>query len=54
MYSIDIDSDVGDGNRVLVAPELHLQHSLKAPTHEGDIRDPGGHWGSRKKLVKGS
>lgn len=39
-----MDGDVGDGDRVLVADELHLQHALEAPAHEGDVGDPGGHW----------
>lgn len=45
--SVNIDSDVGDGDGVLVAFELHLQHPLEAPAHEGDIGDPGRHWGSQ-------
>lgn len=43
VYAVDIDGDVVDGDGVLVASELHLQHALKAPTHEGGVREPRGH-----------
>lgn len=47
MYAINVDGDVTDGDRILVASELHLQHALKTPTHEGGVREPRGHWGVR-------
>lgn len=49
-----MDGDVGDGDRVLVPDELHLQHALEAPAHEGDVGDPGGHWrgGGEKNHLK--
>lgn len=40
MYAIDIECDVPYGDRVLVASELHLQHPLKAPTHERGVGEP--------------
>lgn len=49
MYAVDIDGDVSDGDGVLVVSELHLQHALKAPAHEGDVRDPRGHWGVKNR-----
>lgn len=44
MYAINIDADVSDGDGVFIASELHLQHSLKTPAHEGGVREPRGHW----------
>lgn len=49
MYAVDIDGDVSDGDGVLVVSELHLQHALKAPAHEGDVRNPRGHLGVPKQ-----
>lgn len=49
VYTIHIDGDVSDGDVILVASELHLQHALKPPTHEGDVRNPWGHWGVKNK-----
>lgn len=45
MDAIDIEGDIWDGDGVHFASELHLQHALKAPIHEGGVRDPWGHCG---------
>lgn len=34
MYAINIDRHVCNGDGILVASELHLQHALKTPAHE--------------------
>lgn len=44
MYAIDVEREVPYCYGVLVAPELHLQHAIKAPTHERGVREPRGHW----------
>lgn len=41
--AVDSDGDVFDGDGIHVASELHLQHPLEAPAHEGHVGDPGGH-----------
>lgn len=43
MYPVNFDCDVSDADGVLLPSELHLQHALKTPTHEGCIREPRGH-----------
>lgn len=43
MYPVNIDCDVSDTEGILLSSELHLQHPLKTPTHEGRIREPRGH-----------
>lgn len=44
MYAVNIECDVSYCDRVKVAPELDLQHPLKAPTHERGVGEPRGHW----------
>lgn len=45
IYAVHVDGEVVDGDGVHVACELHLQHPLEAPAHEGHIGDPRGHCG---------
>lgn len=52
MYAVDIEGDIWDGDGVHFASELHLQHALKAPIHEGGMRDPWGHCGVNMHRVK--
>lgn len=40
MYAINLKGDISQGDRVLVASELHLQQSFKAPAHEGGVGKP--------------
>lgn len=40
MYAINLKGEISQGDGVLVASELDLQHSLKAPAHEGGIGKP--------------
>lgn len=44
MYPVNIDCYVSNTEGVFFSSELHLQHPLKTPTHEGRIREPRGHW----------
>lgn len=41
--AVDMEGGVSDGDGIHVASELHLQHPLEAPAHEGHIGDPRGH-----------
>lgn len=48
MNAINIDGEVSYLDWVFVSSELHLQHALETPAHEGDVRQPRGHCGGKK------
>ena len=48
VYAVNLDGDVSNGDGVLVASELYLQHALKTPTHEGGVSEPRGYRGVKK------
>lgn len=47
MNAINIDGEVSYHDGVFVSSELHLQHALETPAHEGDVRQPRGHCGGK-------
>lgn len=54
MNTVDVEGEVSQVDLVHVPFELHLQHPLKTPAHEGGVREPGGHWGRESSTASDS